>query len=205
MGVEEILHESREDLAQERVRRGFFPSLHSFDPPSWMGQPKRGDKLYPFFRDQQLLLSFGKVVWGHIVQANSLLFEPGEDDSMAAVIFSEDDYFDTHLEELGELAHRIYELKANPPSDPELVEIGDIVRSETAIAINHALPLGLTGGRGVYFTSAVVPRKVLPNRCITYTWFPYLVMPEKTEASMILPCSYWPHEFCMAWCNPDEE
>src|SRR6185503_6162156 len=55
--------------------------------PRWNRSDGRFEAI---FRHQDMLLEHGHVVWGHVIQANALLFEPGPDDSPAAIIYSLD-------------------------------------------------------------------------------------------------------------------
>ena len=79
----------------------------SIKPPDWLSE---SESLIHTYRDHDLLLSQGEIVWAHIVQANSLLFKPGKEDSPAEIVFSLDRVFDEDIEALRLIAERIYDL-----------------------------------------------------------------------------------------------
>ena len=56
------------------------------------------------------------------------------------------------------------------------------------------MPPFLCAGKQVFFTTCLVHPPHLPGHFITTSLFPLLICPEKTEAVMILPSSYWPEQ-----------
>lgn len=82
------------------------------------------------FDDQKLLFSEGRIVVGHIVQANTLLFEPGKLDHPACIVFSEDAYFDGNIDELYEIAHSLYALKGTVVEDSEIRKFVEVITDE---------------------------------------------------------------------------
>src|SRR5262249_52306381 len=86
------------------------------------------DKLRIVLRDQDLLREHGQVVWGHLVQANTVLFNPRNRQALPAnVLYSPDPYFDEQLPLLGELAHGIFDLKGRSPRDKEMRHFAEAI------------------------------------------------------------------------------
>src|SRR5262249_19189053 len=69
-----------------------------------------GDKLGLILRDQHILRDYGRVVWGCLVQANQVLFNPSNRQMLPAnVIYSPDTYFDDHLTFLRSVASELFD------------------------------------------------------------------------------------------------
>src|SRR5688572_4711207 len=111
----------RRALGSPPRRFGFWDRRRYLDVPT----PKwaKGDRLMTFFQNQRQVLEEGRVTWGHVVQANSMLFEPGPHDCPAAVVYACDPARPLGLEELGAIAGSMFdELKDNERPDPEVAE-----------------------------------------------------------------------------------
>lgn len=167
-------------------------------PPLWMFTL---NNLCLIYFDQINLLRKGHIVWGSLVQANEALFEPGRTDLPASVIYSPDPYFDKDLDLLNRIARSIFELKGTRPSNPELLKLAQCVTNEFNYVMKKRIPMGLTEGKQVYMTTIMVSRKHLPGRILSFGNFPLLVLPEKTNATLILPSCFWPEEFKTFWEN----
>ena len=130
--------------------------------PAWM---PHADSLTGIYKDQLLLLIKGKIVYGAIVQANTLLFEDGRDDCPANVVFSKDACFDADCapQEFISIALDTYALKG-------------VIRTKRELLY-------------------------LPLPCLRSSWFPLLVLPEKTQYAIILPAKYWCSEMIMEWMD----
>lgn len=151
------------------------------------------------YRDQDILISQGEVVFAHIIQANTLLFQPGSMNHPAAILFSRDRYFDDHLEELLELGHNMFDLKGQTLDDPELKKFAEVITDEMTALLNVKLPKKITGNREVYYTTIMLHRKHMPLGYLKTGWFPVLVLPDRTEACMFLPERYWDREMLELW------
>ncbi len=160
------------------------------EKPGWM--VKGNDKRFTAtFRDEKLLFTEGKIMLGRIVQANSLLFEAGPSDCPAAMLFTDEPFFEENPLKLQEIAYGLFDIKGKDTDDDELQKFSDILYDEYVAAFNVEVPSKITYGKKVYFTSFMVHRKHLPLGYIDIGCFPILACPEKTEASIILPSKYW--------------
>lgn len=186
------------DREQQRYMRVQLPLLMRLF--LWL----RGDKLSIILRDQRHLWTHGQVVWGHVVQANSLLFSPSNSQTLPAnVLYSPDNYFDDRLPQLEDVAHQIFQLKGTSPEEGELKEFARAVTDELARTMRLPLPRSLSGGREVVFTTCFIEPAHLPSGYLCRGFFPLLICPERTDAVMILPARYWSKELRAAWINTD--
>jgi hypothetical protein len=152
------------------------------------------------YRDQRALLTTGRVVWGHIIQANQLLFSPGPDDMPAEVIYSFDPALesDATLRTYEDLAARLFALKGTAQSDPRLAEISRVLAAEIERTPRRELPRDLTAGRQIFHTTIMGVRKHLPRGHLAEPFFPLVASPDLTW-TMILPARFWPAELHTSW------
>ncbi len=179
-----------------KKRKWFFifdKRYNTLVKPSWMrnNNDRRFEVIYT---DQKLLFKKGKIMLGRIVQANSMLFKPGKYDCPAAMIFTEDTFFEENPQKLGEIASNLFEIKGKATEDEELQKFSDILADEMVPVFNIDVPDKITYGKKVYFTTFMVIRKHLPVGYISNNTFPILACPEETEATIILPSKYWAPE-----------
>ena len=176
---------SAEDLSHLRI--------WAWHPLLWI------DSLMWIYAKQGTVRRQGEVVWGHIVQANNQLFQEGSLDLPADVLYSFDPYFDTAVDELGEIAGGLFELKDSRPRDKSLRPIANHLTDETTRAWKLPVPTAVTGGREVFLTTIMVVRKHLPQRHLAAPFFPLLACRSGTAAALIVPHRYWPPELLEFW------
>ena len=159
-----------------------------------------GDKLRITLRDQHLLRDGGRVVWGFVVQANNLLFDPVNRQVLPAnIIYSPDEYFDDCVPVLQGTAQELFQLKGTSPADKELERFAHAITDELVRTMRLALPRSLCENREAYFTSCLIQPSHLPAGHLASEFFPLLICPEETEAVMVLPAAYWPEELHETW------
>jgi hypothetical protein len=160
------------------------------------------DELKIIFRDQDLLRDGGRVVWGFTVQANSELFEPSNRTPLpAAVLYSPDPAFDERPDVLQSVAEGLFDLKGTTPDNPELAQFAAAITDEYARTMRLQLPPVLCAGRAAYMTSCIIQPSHLPGGYLAAPFYPLVIFPERTVATMMLPCQYWPAELLQAWSN----
>ena len=162
--------------------------------PDWMDY---AEPLLEIILQQKRLISEGRVVWAALVQANSLLFEAGEHDHPAMLVYSEDPYFEARPHELRAIADKIYQLKSTKPDDPEEQLVAAHVSNEMDRNMGWQLP-GLLTDKNVRAASFMIFRKHIPNGMLEATTFPLLIHPA-TAAVLIVPVAFWPVSMTALW------
>jgi len=159
-------------------------------------------RLYIKYRCKFMLLKNGNVVWGHLVQGNSGLFQPGKEDLYASLVYSPTLLTNDNLPELARIAWELYELKDKKIEHPEVIDLKPIA---AAITYEYRRPLlmkvpdSIAKNQSVYFASVLVYRKHLPKGNLQSNWFPLLVAPHLSKEIMILPSQYWHQNLLEAW------
>lgn len=197
--MKRLIEETRRIYDTKKVRFGFFDRRYNrVSPPSWM-KKRKDTRLEAQYRDQELLLSQGDIVFAHLVQANSMLFETGKFDNPAAIVFSLDRHYDDNLGELQKIGHVLFGLKGHSVEDPELKEFADVITDEMKTLFNVPLPSGITDGHEVFCSSIMIHRKHIPSGFMQSGWIPLLVNPRLTNACRVLPERYWAQELVEYW------
>ncbi|KNY26179.1 tetratricopeptide repeat protein [Pseudobacteroides cellulosolvens] len=189
--MKSFMNQAREIFYKERKKLTFcFSWYNRIYKPKWMTK-SMDQRFEDTYRHQRILYRNGRIAIGKIVQANTLLFKAGKDDSPAAMVYSEDPYFEENPDKLKTIASFLYSIKGVKCEDEDLQIFSDIMQDEVVPLFNFKVPEKITFGKSVYFTSFIVVRNHLPNGYIDFEYFPVIIYPEKTEASIILPSKYW--------------
>lgn len=168
--------------AQLKILRAKAPAWHKSDPLSRV------------VKDRPLLLERGVVAPAVLIQANAYLWGSGAEDSAALALWSDDARLETDLVRLRELALELGDLKGKKPEEvaPAMASIARDITNESARPLNMKLPddWGVQGAN-FYLSALLVWRAHLPTRYLTSRVVPLLVLPQQTDAAMILPGMFW--------------
>ncbi|MDC1141900.1 hypothetical protein OAU50_02310 [Planctomycetota bacterium] len=168
--------------------------------PRWLKREKsRG--IADQYKHYQAIYENGLVVWGHIIQANTLLFEPGKEDHPAAWLYSFDPYYNEQVDELAEIAGSLFSAKGEQTGDPEVQIFADTLADEFESHMRLPIPRSLTDDHDVYYTCGMVIRKHLPIPVLETNLLPLLVAPSVTNSTIILPSNFWDARFISAWTD----
>ena len=193
--MERIINKLRAsyELRQQHMNSIALASLVG-PTPSWL---KQTDGLTEFFERQTLLLTEGHIAWGALVQANELLFKPGEANCPALLVHSPDSYFDSRPQELRLIGSTFFSLKNIEFADPELKEVARLVTDEMDRSMGFELPK-VFSDKVVQSATFMGFRKHIPNGVLSSSLFPLLTHPS-TQAVMMVPFEFWPIELIVLW------
>ena len=158
------------------------------------------DPMLRILKDQDILRDRGGVVWGQLVQANQILFDPKNTETAPAnVIYSLDPYFDGRIGLLEKFAGGLFAQKGSVPADRQLKDFIRVITDEHERILRRELPRGYCGGRSVHFTTCFIQPSHLPGNCLRRSSFPLLVNFRETEAVMVLSSGFWPEALVKVW------
>jgi hypothetical protein len=167
--------------------------------PEWLS----GDALWKTFNDMPKLLRNGKVVWAHIIQANTQLFKRGEHGHPAEIVY--DPRGETAPQDLAPIAQALFALKAkhasldaNDPSQRPLLAIAEYLNAETARVSALAVPKAITD-QNMLISSIYVERAHLPSGHLQLPYFPVLISEACAGSAMVLPSRWWPTAVLAQW------
>jgi hypothetical protein len=163
--------------------------------PDWC---KADDDLAPIYRHQDLLLTEGMVVWGALVQANSLLFSPGPHDSPGIVVYAAEPHLHDDLLRLSATAKKLFALKEGCGKTPAETKFGAKLADERSLFLAEAIPKSIGGDSPIVANTAMFPRKHMPGGVLNASYFPLLVHP-KTTATLMVPARYWDNNLLDVW------
>ncbi|MCG6157375.1 hypothetical protein [Rubinisphaera margarita] len=173
------------------------PYLH-VSKPAWLRQ-NPGDKLTTLFDHLPQVYSEGLIVWGHIIQANVLMFKPGADNCPGELVYCLDRTRHVQPKYLQELAHSLFRLKGTRPEDAELAPIADYLTDEYIRVFGLKVPRSISHSVPCRISTTYFVRKHLPQRRLCKPLMPIVVLPEKPHVAMPLPARYWPKELVTWW------
>jgi len=168
------------------------------------------DALAKLFADIPSLLREGRVVWGHIVQANSSLFEGGIQEGHPGEVLYDPSGVLTPTG-LAPIAHELFAsrrqieaLRAADPPQPERLKLAEHFENEMTRA--RALPVPADGGHGELLVSTTYfYRDHLPEKKLLLPYFPLLILDRSPGSVMVLPSRWWPEPFRAIWSRAAEE
>ena len=164
--------------------------------PPWL---KRSHPLSLFYMHRRRLLREGFVVWGAVVQANILCFQPGPMTHPAEFTYCIEPEADVRGDWLLEAASDLFALKGRQDLDGELQPIADHLADEQTASFGRRVPLSFINERPLALSSGLVFRRHLPAKHLTGRLVPLLVAPETPRVVLVVPSSFWPREMRQAW------
>jgi len=182
-------------LDSMRARLGELRGTALPPPPDWLGSLSPLSRVY---RAPSPLFHAPTLTWAHLVQANSRLYEEGENDHPAMLLYSLDP--EVSPTDLRRMARILFDTK-----EAAVDRLSQILADEHIHCSRYELPHWLSYGKRVFAAGFMVLREHLPRRRLETGFFPLLVSPEKTRAVMILPSELWNEEFLLWWSEDDEE
>jgi hypothetical protein len=144
--------------------------------PQWIIDD-REEPLKVVYRDFKKLVGDGDIVFGYIIDASPEIYSEGENDLPATIIYSLDaEFYDRdRLKNVG----------------VKVRESGQYKSYLKSRVFSKILPTGITEGKEVYITTIILCRKHLPMRILSRDILPVIVMPNETNASIVVPKYYW--------------
>lgn len=188
-----------------RVPRRFWPWTRGYmniPDPFWLKDfPK--EELGKVFKYAPNVFATGRVVWGHIIQANALLYREGDDDCPGELVYSFDslEQGESYEEYLGDVAHDLYGLKGTHPKQPELATIAEYLTNERIRVFGLEVPPVISPTYSCQISTTYFVRKHLPGRRLIKMFLPIVVQTKAPYVALVLPERYWPQELLDWWTS----
>lgn len=194
------IQECIENFGHPPRRQSLWNKLTYFriPKPAWL-RTNPSDALTTLFDNLPTLFTEGTVVWGHVIQANSLLFEPGAFDCPGELVYSLEDARRVDADYLREVAHTLYSLKGTEPDDPELTPIAEYLTDEMIRVFGLPVPRAISPNLRCRISTTFFVRKHLPLRRLCNLLLPIVVYPREPYVAMPLPERYWPQPLIDWW------
>ena len=180
-------------------------------PPAWMTSE---DEISRLFTEHDRLVEHGDVAVGTIYMANVSIFEPGDNDAPAGLVYSFDQYLQRQPEILSDIGSRLYSYHAGEQEPPKGPLPTNAWFRSTLDAVVHGMqrPFGrllpplLSDDHVVYFGTTMIHRDHIPNRRWSRRPFPVLAARDPAVAAtpMIVPERFWPKSLRTIWISESE-
>lgn len=172
-------------------------SNRKLSPPPWLDERH---PLWPIVAEQDILYDGGQVVWGAIATANDLLYDPGPQDTLAALVYAAGTAYDESPAFLQDVAKATRELSVES-EDSEVRKFAAFLDDPKSRALRIPIPASLIEDTPLFYAMVLVPRRHLPNGVLTKHLLPVVVNSFKTAAAAILPSCYWSPEMLDYWTD----
>ena len=167
--------------------------------PEWV----YNDPMNRIYEEMDILLEYGEVYWGVLVQANEIMFrkEPYID-CPGNVVFTTNEFLNNDPEIMQMVTNEIFSYK-NTDDAPEYYQrVVEVITDEMERIFNYPLPLNqinLLKGFPVefkdeeelLFTTHMFFRDYMPTGVLCSGIFPIVASPKLTRTSIMLPKKYW--------------
>ncbi len=179
------LHDDMEHV-QRRIdlARATDPDYLVPERPSWVD----GDSIDLWFQNVGALFLGGRLVWGQITQANSLMWEEGSANCPGEVLY--DLRGIPTGAELGPIASTIFDYKGTRPLDHRLAFLSDHLMHEMTRSFGLPLPLRLSSA-DLRLTTLFFDRKHLPGGYLQSGLVPLLIHDDYPGIVTVLPERFW--------------
>ncbi len=168
--------------------------------PAWL-KASPDDKIMTYFDYFADVMRDGKVVWGHVIQANYQMFEPGPNNCPGEMVYALDTDGSFLPATLRNVAIRLGELKGTDPEDSELAPIADYLTDEMIRVFGLKVPSQLSPRVRCRISTVYFIRKHLLEEMILQSLIPLVVLPQKPFVATVLPEQFWPDELVDWWVD----
>ena len=174
---------------------------YRLDRPAWL-RSGDGDRLNLLFEHAADLWRNGAVTWGHLVQANNTLFEPGRGDAPGELVFSTADPAAVRPGALADVARAVADLKGTRPDDTVRRALADHLTDEMTRAFGLEVPSGLGALLPCRLSTVLFVRRHLPGGRLACPLVPVVVRKKAPNVAAVVPRQFWPPAFAAWWRDP---
>ena len=175
--------------------------------PAWLGHGS-DDPLTLIYHHQVDVFERGRLVWGNLVQAHSLLFSPGGGNHPMVVVYQLDPpVLHTFARGL-RVAETLFELRRHQVDHPAGARLADMLNDEHRHYFQVPVPASVLpdpdAGCQFACSTFVMHREHLPIGYLVVNWFPLLIQTHRPFAGVVVPHWYWPKAMVERWYQTDE-
>lgn len=168
------------------------------DKPQWNW---KDDDIAILINNWHRVFKEGKLTWGHIIQANVLMFEPGKANCPAEVLLWLDSLDRFDIDEFESMADELYELKGESDilEDKDEKEYAEHLEDEMERNFGSNIPHSISQGYNVKSSVIYCQRKHIPNGVLNVSILPMLYLNENPMLTVIVPQKFWSKEYLELW------
>ncbi|MBX2798332.1 MAG: hypothetical protein KTR31_11700 [Myxococcales bacterium] len=189
----------------DALRRVFTPPPRTLSPdviaalelpktrPEWI----YGDRLSAIYDRYREIVQHGELALGVIMMANRTLWEPGDNDAPASIVYTFDPVLQEWPERMEQIRHRLYEFHGStgtPERDPWRRLLLDRLNSGYERTMHQRIDPEITGGFVAYESAVMLFRRHLRGGVVSDRFLPMLVLRRggAPHPAVVVPASLWP-------------
>lgn len=200
MNYKEQLEAIDRKLGRRPRKFGLLDKLtwYKQDLPSWDWQD---DDIRHSVQNWEKVFQQGRLGWGYIVQANTLMFEKGPLNCPGEILIWQDEAFPFDPEAAGEVARRLYELKGNSAhlEDEEERRFAAHLEDELERSYGLQIPERIADGFDLKVSTIFFQRRHIPGGVVTNSFFPILYLETNPMVTVMVPHRFWPKSLLEEW------
>ena len=165
--------------------------------PAWLTET---DGLFAIYERYRELAQHGELALAVVMMANEVMWEPGDHDAPASVIYTFDPVLQSwpeHLETISGRMYQFHQASGEPPRDPWHRLLLDRLHSGYERTMHQLVPPDIAEGFVCYESSCMLFRKHLPAGYLDRRFVPVLVLRRgpTPHPCAVVPGSLWPEGF----------
>lgn len=170
--------------------------------PDWLKNANpTSDQLVELLNNQTEIFFNGCLVWGQIVQANSLLFEPGKHNCPALVVYGADPEGQMDPRLLEDVAQKSFRLKGTQPRELDKQNIANHLTDEMSRPMGVPVPRSICSIGDLMISTTFCARHHFPKRQLCAGIFPLVCHASNPSWVLPLPERYWAKRLTDWWCE----
>lgn len=178
----------------DRLEYSTFMGYKPKKPRWFIKRPK--DNLNVVYDNFETFYERGEVYLSSVLRANTALFHQISGDRPAQMLYTKDEYYYDHPEELLMIVDRLFNAKSEGTvSEEQYGELYSILYDDYSRPLNVKLPTDFTDGRDVWVTSIVMLKEHIPFHKISNFFYPLLVVEGESIGGMVVPKWAWSGNF----------
>ncbi len=195
MNYKSILKQIEDNIGKKPRRFNFIDKLTwlRLRKPEW---DWHNDNITLTINDFHRTFEEGKLAWAHIIQANKLMFRPGNVNCPGELLVWVDGNIDFNVEDIEVMANVLFDLKGTSETitDPETKKFAEYLENEFIRNYGLKVPNKVSNGIDFRICTVFFQRHHIPNGVITNGLFPVLYLEENPMVVVIVPHRFWTQE-----------
>lgn len=168
------------------------------DLPEW---DWKNDEIKHSVHNWEKVFKEGKLGWGYVIQANSLLFESSNINAPGEILIWQDETKNFTPQAAYEIAHSLFELKGKSFAIEVVDEksFAEYLENERIRVYGRQIPERLTNGLKLAVSTVFFQTRHLLDRKLGNTYFPILYLENDPMAAVVVPYKFWPKPLRRIW------
>ena len=168
------------------------------DKPDWLWQ---NDDIRISVNNWEKVFTHGKITWGHIIQANRLMFQQSTANCPGEILIWHEKTKAFDPDSFSLVAEKLYELKGYSKflDEPDEKEFANYLEDEHIRTYGMRVPESISDNLDLRVSTIFFQRRHIPDGVVKRSLFPILYLEDDPMVIVMVPYKFWPKEFLSHW------